>query len=429
MGRLGPPPHLDGAGQAALEPSPLPLSLSPPQPLLRKYRVLKVAPTSFFSDYGCHVRIYEETRWLERSGHRITICTYPTGRDMPGLDIRRSPLLPWRQSPEIGSSLHKLYHDALLAATVEATTWRVRPDLVHAHLHEGALLGYVAARPLGIPLVFDFQGSLTREMLDHRFLQRESRWFGALDALERVINRLPHLIITSSANAADLLVSEFNVAPHRVETLPDAVDTERFRPRVEVDLPEVDELRHDLGIEPGVPVVAYLGLLAEYQGVSKLLEAARILKERGVSAHWLVMGYPGVEFYRDIAGRLEIVDVVTFTGRVAYERAPAYLRLADVAVSPKISETEGNGKLLTYMASGVATVAFDTPVAHEMLGDLGIYSRLGDATSLADAIQSLIEDPKGARQLGLRLRDRAEERFSLSQQGAALAQIYSHVCR
>ena len=31
-------------------------------------RILKIAPTSFFADYGCHVRILEETRALVRSG-------------------------------------------------------------------------------------------------------------------------------------------------------------------------------------------------------------------------------------------------------------------------------------------------------------------------------------------------------------------------
>lgn len=396
----------------------------------RTYRVLKVAPTSFFSDYGCHVRIYEETRWLQRAGHRTTICTYSTGRDMPGLDIRRAPRLPWRRSPEIGSSLHKLYHDALLAATIQATTWRLRPDLVHAHLHEGALLGYAAARPLGIPLIFDFQGSLTREMLDHRFIQRQSRWFGPIATLERLINRLPELILTSSANAAELLVREFHVSPGRVTTLPDAVDTERFRPRDQVaDAAELAELGRRLGIEPGKPVVIYLGLLADYQGVGKLLEAAQLLHRGGTRAHWLIMGFPGVEYYRDMAQRLGIAETVTFPGRIAYEEAPAFLRLGDVAVSPKISETEGNGKLLTYMASGVATVAFDTPVAHELLGDLGVFATLGDAESLAGAIGSLLDDPRGAARLGHRLRQRAEERFSLELQGAALAEVYRRVCR
>ena len=30
----------------------------------RSYRVLMIAPTSFFADYGCHVRILEEARSL-----------------------------------------------------------------------------------------------------------------------------------------------------------------------------------------------------------------------------------------------------------------------------------------------------------------------------------------------------------------------------
>ncbi|RLC65314.1 MAG: glycosyltransferase family 1 protein, partial [Chloroflexi bacterium] len=45
-----------------------------------------VAPTSFFLDYGCHVRILEEARVLQRLGHRVTIVTYYLGRDVPDLE-------------------------------------------------------------------------------------------------------------------------------------------------------------------------------------------------------------------------------------------------------------------------------------------------------------------------------------------------------
>ena len=48
-----------------------------------------LAPTPFFADRGCHVRIYEEARALQALGHRVTICTYHNGRDLPGFDIRR----------------------------------------------------------------------------------------------------------------------------------------------------------------------------------------------------------------------------------------------------------------------------------------------------------------------------------------------------
>src|SRR5205823_13874044 len=51
-------------------------------------RVLMIAPTSFFSDYGCHVRILEEARGLQGCGHRVVICTYHHGGAVPDLTIR-----------------------------------------------------------------------------------------------------------------------------------------------------------------------------------------------------------------------------------------------------------------------------------------------------------------------------------------------------
>ena len=96
---------------------PMSESLNPTEPGTtnsRSYRVLMIAPTSFFADYGCHVCILEEARALQRLGHRVTIVTYRNGRDLPGLDIRRTLPIPWRQHYEVGSSRHKIVFDALL---------------------------------------------------------------------------------------------------------------------------------------------------------------------------------------------------------------------------------------------------------------------------------------------------------------------------
>ena len=92
------------------------------------------------------------------------------------------------------------------------------------------------------------------------------------------------------------------------------------------------------------------------------------------------MGYPGQDRYREAARQMGILDNVTFTGALPYEMAPTYLALGDVAVSPKMSATEGNGKLLNYMAVGLPTVTFDTPVSRELLGDLGLYAPWGTWT-------------------------------------------------
>ena len=138
----------------------------------RRFRVLMVAPTSFFSDYGGHIRILEESYTLQELGQELAIVTYYKGSDMPGLDIRRTSPLPYRTDYEVGSSRHKLAFDVYLAAKTIKEGLRFRPDVIHGHMHEGALIGGVLAKMLRVPLVFDFQGSLTAEMVDHHFLNK-----------------------------------------------------------------------------------------------------------------------------------------------------------------------------------------------------------------------------------------------------------------
>ncbi|MBC7225046.1 MAG: glycosyltransferase, partial [Anaerolineae bacterium] len=152
-------------------------------------RILFVAPTSFFADYGCHVRILQQARAARTLGHQVLLCTYRTGRDWPGLTIRRTPAIPWRRGLEVGSSWHKLAYDALLAPVCLKAVRGFRPHLIHAFLHEGALLGWLLRAVTGIPLVFDFQGSLTSEMVDHGFLAPRSPLFRPLLWLETFLDR------------------------------------------------------------------------------------------------------------------------------------------------------------------------------------------------------------------------------------------------
>ena len=110
-----------------------------------RYRILLLAPTGFFADYGCHVRIRGQAEALQARGHRVLVCTYPGGRDVPGLPTVRPPLLPRRQEMPVGSSWLKLGLDLALGPTALAATLRFRPQVIHAYLHEGALIGSVLA--------------------------------------------------------------------------------------------------------------------------------------------------------------------------------------------------------------------------------------------------------------------------------------------
>jgi glycosyltransferase involved in cell wall biosynthesis len=383
-----------------------------------------VAPTSFFGDYGCHVRILEETLALQKLGHQIRIVTYPLGRDLPGLDIRRTVPLPWHANYEVGSSPHKFVLDALLTTRVIRSAVEFRPHLIHAHLHDGALIGSLAAGLLRVPLVFDFQGSLTGEMIDHRFLNPRGSLYRSWRTVERGIDRLPAAIFTSSPNGSRVLTSEFQVPAHKILPVPDAVDPERFHPPAASTVKYLQELREYLGIPKRRRVVIYLGLLADYQGTRLLLDAAEKLVRREQDVHFVILGFPGVEAYARYARKLGIMHRVSFPGKVPYDDAPTWLALGDVAIAPKMSATEGNGKILNYMATGLPVVAFDNPVSREYLGDDGVYAPGGDVSALAAGIEKLLSDPSGAQDLGQRLRARAIERFAWEASARKIEQAY-----
>lgn len=396
-----------------------------------------IAPTSFFADYGCHVRILEEARVLQKLGHQVTIVTYRNGNDVPGLDIRRTLPIPWRQHYEVGSSRHKLAFDALLGVKTLELLARRRYDVIHAHLHEGALIGLVLGRLFGLPVVFDFQGSLTEEMIDHHFLRRDSVLFRPLRRLEQWIDRTPPAVLTSSAHAQRILVEQFGCQPARVHILPDCVNCDIFRPASEMDPAERLALRRSLGVPDGHKVIVYLGLLAEYQGTGLLLEAMQRILQQHPDVYLLLMGFPGLGVYQAKVNALGIGHAVTLTGRIPYVDAPRYLALGDVAVAPKLSLTEGAGKLLNYMAVGLPTVAFDTPVAREYLGRDGLLAARGDAQSLAQQLVACLFPERSAdtspsnttasrpmAELGLRLRQRAMQQFDWLQAGQMIVETY-----
>jgi len=388
--------------------------------------VLMVAPTSFFADYGAHVRPLEEIRALQRMGHRVTVCTYHNGGDVDDITIRRTLDIPWRKRIVVGSTKHKLYLDAALLALVAGEARRVRPDIVHGHLHEGAMIGHLTRAIHGAPVLFDYQGSLTAEMTDHGFLGTHSPLRPPVTSLERGINRASDLIVTSTQHAATLLRAKGYLSPSRIACVSDAVDTARFRPDA-LTPDERNAMRAQLGIKPTDKVVAYLGLLAPYQGTDCLLEAAARVLRTEPDAFFLVMGFPGNERYRVLAERLGILHRVSLPGQIPYLDAHRYLALGDIAVAPKLSETEGNQKIFNYLAAGLPVVAFDTPSAREILGDRAPFAARGDAESLAAHITTLLGAPAAMRQRALNGRADAVRKYSWARRGVELLRAYERI--
>ena len=257
--------------------------------------ILKIAPTPFFSDRGCHVRILEETRALMELGLQVTICTYHIGQNVDGIQVKRSVRVPWYKKLSAGPSVHKFYLDLLLLWTVIRTCLAKKPDVIHAHLHEGVVVGKIASILFRVPLVADLQGSLTGELLQHKFMKKGGFFHKVFQRAENAINSLPDVILTSSAGVFN---SENGSSKTScvVKVVGDGVDTIRFHQNY-----SAEDLRDELRIPDGTKVVGYLGVLTEYQGVSTLLESIPIVLEENREMHFLIMGYPNVEYYQEKA--------------------------------------------------------------------------------------------------------------------------------
>jgi glycosyltransferase involved in cell wall biosynthesis len=380
-------------------------------------RVLMIAPTPFFGDRGCHVRILEEVRALRRHDVEVLVATYPLGRDIPPVRTVRTVRLPWVRRLPVGFSVHKPGLDLLLLITAARAARRFRPDVIHGHLHEGASLAVVLGRMLGRPAVADLQGGLTAELVDHRTIPARGLLPALARGLERACVRGPARLLASSASFARELADRWGCGD-RVIVLPDGVDPEVFSP----GLP-TDELRRALRLE-GRRIVVFLGVLTPYQGVDDLLAAWPAVVAAVPDAHLLLMGYPNVARYRNVVAGAGLDGSVTITGAIDYREAPRYLALGDVAVTPKRSTTEGNGKLLNYMAAGLPTIAYETPIAREVLGEAGVLVPLGDTAALATACVTLLEDAGERKWRGQALRERAVATFSWPMLAGRLVEAY-----
>lgn len=83
-------------------------------------------------------------------------------------------------------------------------------------------------------------------------------------------------------------------------------------------------------------MVGYLGVIGQQEGIEYLLEAARYIKEdlKRDDIFWgIVGGGPHLDQLRKQATKMELDDIVEFTGRVPDAQLLDYLNTADVCVN------------------------------------------------------------------------------------------------
>ena len=194
----------------------------------------------------------------------------------------------------------------------------------------------------------------------------------------------------------------------------------------------VDLTQYDvMPMPPGMPVVVLAARLLADKGVLEFVEAARLLKQRGCNARFVLVGTV------DTANPTSFTDaevsawmhdgVVEWWGHRA--DMPQVLAAAQVVVLPSYYG-EGLPKVLIEAAAcGRVVVTTDHPGCRDAIdpGVTGVLVPVRNAVALADAIATLINDPLLCKVMGDAGRALAEKAFDVRQVVAAHLQIYQEL--
>ncbi len=336
-------------------------------------------------------------RALSGLGHRVDLLTYAQGEsiDVPGVVHARSLRLPvGRVGP--GPSLAKLVFDVPFMVQAVFRLFTRRYDAVQA-VEEAAHLVAPFARLRGVPLVADVDSSIPEQLRDSGFARRGPLLWAA-EVLEDHALRHAAAVITVCGSLTEGVKRKAPLArvfqiedPPLVESAP-------------VDIAAVAALRASLGLGPG-PVVLYTGNFEAYQGVSLLVEAARLVPE----AQFLFVGGEKVEID---ALQASAQGRCVFAGKRPPSELSLFLALGDVLVSPRSRGTNTPFKVYTYLASGKPIVATRIETHTQLLDDTLAYLVEPTPPGLAHGVRQALGDPTGARARADRGRALVEREYS-----------------
>jgi glycosyltransferase involved in cell wall biosynthesis len=198
--------------------------------------------------------------------------------------------------------------------------------------------------------------------------------------------------------------------PERSRVIPYGVDAQAFCPRDDAQA----QVRAELGLQNGAPLVLALGRLVYKKGFGVLLAAWPEVLARHPHARLAIVGDGDLrgELVAQ-AERLGIGRQVVFTGQLERARTSAYLSSADVFVVPSLRDQSGNvdglpNTLLEGMGAARPIVATRLAGIPQVIDDgtHGLLVPERDPQQLAGAIMRLLDDPALAGRLGAAARRR-----------------------
>ena len=293
-----------------------------------------------------------------------------------------------------------------------------RYDVVHTHSSKAGIVGRIAARLAGVPVVVHTLHSLV-------FHEYQSAWTNRFYiALKRFCAPMSQVIISVNDRTMRGAIAKRIGKPEQHVTIFSGMELEPFL--TVRDQLSVADAKRRLGIPPDAPVAGKVARLFELKGHEQFFDAAAEIARQEPRAWFLLVGdgplRPGLEAR---AKALGIADRTVFAGRVPPTEVPLCLQAMDVAVHTSLRE--GIARVLPQAgAVGKPVVTFDLDGGPEVVRD-GVSGYLVpplDTKLVADRVVALFREPALAARMGEEGREFAAANFGVDRMVARINDVY-----
>ncbi len=279
---------------------------------------------------------------------------------------------------------------------VAAAARRIKADVIHTHLSTGGWWGSFAGRLLGIPVLAHVHALNTKTCFVYA-----------------------NMIAACSEGVKDHLVRQ-GVPADRVRVIYNGID-----PNALSNLRPLPQVREELGLTDGQPVIGVAAHLTPKKGQRHVIEATALLRDRRPDLLCYLIGEGGQRAeLEQLAADLGVADRVRFLGY----RHDAFdlMQALDVVILPSVAK-EGLGVcLIEAGALGKPVIGSDAPGINEVIEGqrTGLLVAPGDTQALAGAIEALVSDPDLRRRMGRAGQARVGQQFTLDRMVETTEQLY-----
>lgn len=280
-------------------------------------------------------------------------------------------------------------------------------DIVHTHMYHANLYGRIAAWVVDVPVIFSSVHNIYRKRKLHRML------------INYLLSKITDRIFVATPAVFEDVRRYDRVSAEKIEVLPYGIDTDSFTKKYDRNI-----IRENLGLSPEDYVIGNVARLEEAKGQRYLIEAIRILQDRGIKTKCLIIGSGSLEKeLKELTINNKLDDTVIFPG--TRQDLPEIFSVMDVFVFPSLWEGLPLA-LLSAMAAGVPVIATHAGGIKDVLVDNrnGIVVPQSDPSAIAEAVKRLMSDEKLRKSLTEEAKKNIEEYYSAKVMVKKLENIY-----